>query len=648
MVDGAQPGLAVVSGFELHEVPEPAVGADVGAAEEHGGLVRGGDGGQVGLARAAAARLDMTRAAPRRARRTRRGSSLSTASATTSGSPPVLASPWLTSTRASPCCHSCTGLERCGPTWAKPIASSTCSVSGPDSDPTASSTNAMPAQLRGGRQAPLADRLLEHQDRAHRVDRDPVGVGLAEDVVEDLERQRPVVARGPHVAHEGGQVEPALPREAAVVAAPLEHVHRDHRRVGELEEEDLLAGDLADRGRVAAAREDVERVEAGAEVRMVGQLDDPPGVAVVVDVRCPRPAPRRRCGCRARRPPRRAGAAARPTAPGRRSRRAATLEQTSSVSAPSSLHDLELVARAAQVALQRVGADALEVAERLVHRDREAELVGERADGRGRERRGDQVGLEDLHGVEAGLRGGARASARASRSARRWRSAALTPPAVPRRRSARRRGAASGRGPGCAPVNSSSDPAAWSATMAAPSSVRQPRRARACEQLPSRSACRRPRRPTGAGPAARPARRCRGARPCRWGWRGSARPRSARRSPRSPASAAVATIRCGSASARASARSRFGVQDREPSRRRARGSRGPRPRRRRRRPAGPRGRWARRAGRAAKASLKPSESVLWPTSPSAVEDDRVHRAERVGLGRELVEVARPRAACRDG
>ena len=72
-------------------------------------------------------------------------------------------------------------------------------------------------------------------------------VGLAEDVVEDLERQRPVVAGGEHVRGEVGEVEAALPGEAAVVAAPLEDVHHEVRRVGELEEEDLLAGDRADR-----------------------------------------------------------------------------------------------------------------------------------------------------------------------------------------------------------------------------------------------------------------------------------------------------------------------------------------------------------------------------------------------------------------
>ena len=73
-----------------------------------------------------------------------------------------------------------------------------------------------------------------------------------------------------------------------MVAAPLQDVHRHPRRVGELEEEELLAGIVRDPGRIRAAREDVEAVQADAERRMVGALDDPPGVLVVVDVAAPR------------------------------------------------------------------------------------------------------------------------------------------------------------------------------------------------------------------------------------------------------------------------------------------------------------------------------------------------------------------------
>ena len=136
---------------------------------------------------------------------------------------------------------------------------------------------------RRGRRQPV----LEHEQRAHRVDRGAARIGLAEDVVEDLERQRAGVAGGEHAVDERGDVERALAREAAVVAAPLQDVHRQMRRVGELQEEDPLARDRVDRGQVGAAREDVERVQAGAERGVVGGLDDPPRVVVLADVAAP-------------------------------------------------------------------------------------------------------------------------------------------------------------------------------------------------------------------------------------------------------------------------------------------------------------------------------------------------------------------------
>ena len=129
---------------------------------------------------------------------------------------------------------------------------------------------------------------LEHDQRAHRVDRHPARVGGAEDVVEDLERQWPAITGGEHVAEKAVEVEGALAGKAPVVAAPLQHVHRHPRRVGELDEEELVAGDLLDSGRIRAAREDVEAVEADAERGMVGALHDPPRVLVVVDVATPR------------------------------------------------------------------------------------------------------------------------------------------------------------------------------------------------------------------------------------------------------------------------------------------------------------------------------------------------------------------------
>ena len=184
-------------------------------------------------------------------------------------------------------------------------------------------------------------------------------VGLAEDVVEDLERQRAVVAGGEHVLDEAGEVEAALAGEAAVVAAPLQDVHRQARRVGELEEEDPLAGDVADRRRGRCPRERMWK--ESRQVPSAGwsaARDDPPGVVVVADVAAPGErlvgdAQAALGGALAR-----ARAAARPRARRRRSRPGETLEQTSSVGAPSSSMSVELGLGAAQVARERRGGTA--------------------------------------------------------------------------------------------------------------------------------------------------------------------------------------------------------------------------------------------------------------------------------------------------
>jgi hypothetical protein len=78
------------------------------------------------------------------------------------------------------------------------------------------------------------------------------------------------------VAEERGEVEGTLPGEQPVVAAPLQHVHGHVRGVGQLQEEELLAGDVGDAGRVGAAGQDVEAVHAQPERRMVGSADDVP------------------------------------------------------------------------------------------------------------------------------------------------------------------------------------------------------------------------------------------------------------------------------------------------------------------------------------------------------------------------------------
>ena len=93
---------------------------------------------------------------------------------------------------------------------------------------------------------------LEIEDRLHRVDRGAAIGRLAKDVVENFERKRSGVPGDEHVFEKTGEVELALTRKAAVVPAPLEHVHREARRVGHLQEKNLLAGNVRNARRVVA------------------------------------------------------------------------------------------------------------------------------------------------------------------------------------------------------------------------------------------------------------------------------------------------------------------------------------------------------------------------------------------------------------
>ena len=64
------------------------------------------------------------------------------------------------------------------------------------------------------------------------------------------------------------------------------------------------------------------------------------------------------------------------------------------------VHERELRRRPSQILFEQVGPHAFEVPERLVQIERQPELVGARSDHLGRVRRGDEVGLEDLHAIE--------------------------------------------------------------------------------------------------------------------------------------------------------------------------------------------------------------------------------------------------------
>ena len=120
-----------------------------------------------------------------------------------------------------------------------------------------------------------------------RVDRGALRVRLAEHVVEDLQRQRPAVPGGQHVARKAGRSNAPWPGKEPVVPAPLEHVHVHRRRIGELEEEQLVARNVGDPGRVRPTGQDVEAVDAQPERRMVGAAHDLPRPVVGVDESAP-------------------------------------------------------------------------------------------------------------------------------------------------------------------------------------------------------------------------------------------------------------------------------------------------------------------------------------------------------------------------
>jgi hypothetical protein len=109
------------------------------------------------------------------------------------------------------------------------------------------------------------------------------GVRLPVDIIEHLERQGAVVAGAQDVADEPGQVERTQPREQPVVPAPLDHVHIEPGRVGQLHVEHLGAGYDSDTRGIVAPGQHVEAVQAQAERGMVGVPHDSPGMGVRVD-----------------------------------------------------------------------------------------------------------------------------------------------------------------------------------------------------------------------------------------------------------------------------------------------------------------------------------------------------------------------------
>ena len=112
-------------------------------------------------------------------------------------------------------------------------------------------------------------------------------LSAAELVVENLETDRPGVAGGHDPAHEAHHVEIAFARHVAEVARPVEQVHLDGGGIGELDEEDAVAGNAADGVGVDLAGKRVEAVEDQPDVRVIGPAHHFPGVAVVAHMLTP-------------------------------------------------------------------------------------------------------------------------------------------------------------------------------------------------------------------------------------------------------------------------------------------------------------------------------------------------------------------------
>src|SRR3546814_8299166 len=96
--------------------------------------------------------------------------------------------------------------------------------------------------------------------------------------------QRPVVAGGRHRAHEIRHWQVAFTRHVPEVPAPVQQVHVDARRIGELHDEDAVAWNRPDRLDVDSSRQGVEGIENEPDAGMFGAAHDLPGIAVVVDV----------------------------------------------------------------------------------------------------------------------------------------------------------------------------------------------------------------------------------------------------------------------------------------------------------------------------------------------------------------------------
>ena len=256
------------------------------------------------------------------------------------------------------------------------------------------------AAAGGIRLQPVAHLAFEVEQRAHRVQRGTPVRRFAEQVVEHLERHRARVARAQRELEERLEIELALPREVAVVARPLQDVHDEQRRVGELQEEDLVARDLRNPGGVVLERQRVEAVEDHTEVRVVGALDDRPGLPEQVGLA----SPRERLEADAQVALRRALGQRMELLGGAlffREHVGLGIRAHQHELRADGMHYVELALGPLEVALEHRVGRALEVAKRLIQVALEPEVRRDGADLRRRAVEIDEVRLEQLEAVEA-------------------------------------------------------------------------------------------------------------------------------------------------------------------------------------------------------------------------------------------------------
>ncbi|MCY1522215.1 hypothetical protein D9M68_570600 [compost metagenome] len=190
-----------------------------------------------------------------------------------------------------------------------------------------------------------------------------------------------------------------------MVARPLQHVHRQERRIGHLHEEDLLARNGGDARRIVLQRQRVEAVEDQPEVRVVGALHDVPGLGVARGVAAPGQRLEAHAQVAAR------GALGQLVQLGGGARRVVHRQRRGVGAAQHQrrahgFHEVELAFGALQAAVELRFGHAFEVAEGLVQVDSQAQVGHDAAQLGGGASEVDEVGFEQLDAVEARGRNG--------------------------------------------------------------------------------------------------------------------------------------------------------------------------------------------------------------------------------------------------